>query len=41
MENKRDEKDLDNCDVVVFWELNLFSLGWGVIGELIVIFILK
>lgn len=49
MEIEGDGKDLDNFDVVVLWvdkvgvfyELNLFSLSWGVIGELIVIFILK
>lgn len=43
-ENKRDEKDLDNCDVVVPQsgvpqESNSFSLGRGVIGEPIATFI--
>lgn len=48
-ENKRDEKDLDNCDVVVPQvgesgvpqESNSFSLGRGVIGEPIATFIPK
>lgn len=48
-ENKRDEKDLDNCDVVVRQvdesgvpqESNSFSLGRGVIGEPIATFIPK
>lgn len=40
-ENKRDEKDLDNCDVVVPRESNSFSLGRGVIGEPIATFIPK
>lgn len=48
-ENKRDEKDLDNCDDVVPQvdesgvpqESNSFSLGRGVIGEPIATFISK